>query len=108
MKALFIPFSLIVLSLAILYNSQTGRYQITPVSGLAGVYMIDTRTSEISICSPLHSNGCITIEDAYRDIEARKEKALSTVENTGNKINEFTKKRAGELNNILKKIEGDE
>lgn len=62
-----IVLSAILLSCALVYSSQTGRYQITSGGALPGVYRVDTQTGEVSVCSPLRENSCESLESVRKN-----------------------------------------
>ena len=106
MGKVIISISIIVLAAAIYFHAQTGRYQITTVENLAGVYRVDTRTGQLAICSPLYADSCTAIEDVKRIMDERKAAALAAAGKVGNKIDNFTKSKALDLRNAVGKIGG--
>ncbi|MCB1681375.1 MAG: hypothetical protein KDI61_06630 [Alphaproteobacteria bacterium] len=61
--ALSVFLSSLIIAGAIVYHAETGRYQIESVGTIPAAYRVDTRTGEVSVCSPLSSNaGCQSIE----------------------------------------------
>ena len=52
-----------MISAAILYYAETGRYQITSVGTLPAAYKVDTRTGQVYVCSPLKEKACESIEE---------------------------------------------
>ncbi len=69
----FPAFSLMLCSLlvagAIVYHAETGRYQIESVGTIPAAYRVDTRTGEVSVCSPLSgSSGCDSIENLQKSL----------------------------------------
>jgi len=89
--------SVLFLSGAIVYYAQTGRYQITSAGGPTGVYRVDTRTGNVSICSPLNEKGCVSLDAVYKNIKKRKK-------NTETMIQDFTRENTNKLRETLKKI----
>ncbi len=85
-------------------SAQTGTYQISPVAGISGVYRVDTRNGEISICSAVYENGCITLAQAHRQILAKRESMVNTAQEAGGKIDEFTREKAEGLRNMIQKF----
>ncbi len=62
--ALSLFLSALILAGAVLYHAQTHqRYQIASAGTIPAVYRVDTRTGEVSVCSPLGGEaGCQSIE----------------------------------------------
>ncbi len=87
-------------------GSETGRYEIASVPGLSGVYRVDTKTGDLSICSPLYENSCMTLEEAYLNIKKHQENMKSTAGQAVDKMNQFTSDRAQDLNKFLGRLGG--
>jgi hypothetical protein len=122
LSLLCVALSVLVLAGAILYHAktlsdtaiikaaaaQTGRYQISSVAGLTGVYRIDTGTGKISICSAAYPDGCITIEQAHANIQQQRENAMEAAKGASDRIDQFTKDRAKKLRSVIDKLTPDE
>jgi len=105
---MLLAIAVLALAAAIMFHAQTNRYQITAVAGLSGVYRADTRTGDLSICSPIYQQGCITIEQAHQIIEQQKENVRATAGHAQDKINEFTRDRAEGLRNLMRRFDRTE
>jgi hypothetical protein len=87
-----------MLSAAIVYHSQTKRYQIAAVGSVVGVYLVDTRTGDISICSPVSNNGCMSLQEFREFVEQRNIEAK-------NKVKNYAKEKAGSVIDSFKNLD---
>lgn len=92
------------LAAALAFQAQTGRYEIAAVAGLSGVYRVDTRTGDLSICSPVYQQGCITLNEAYLNIEKHRKNVKDTAQGAMGAIDQFTVDRAKELRGLIKQL----
>ena len=103
--ALFsIALSVFVLAAAVAYHAGTGRYQISSVTGVAGVYQTDTKTGEVSICTPVYESGCITLTQAHLQIVQQRENIVNSAQQATGAIDQFTKDKARDLRNAIQKF----
>ena len=81
---LLIAISIFALAVAVYLHSEPdneiGRYEIIAASGLSGVYRLDTKTGEVSTCSPLYENGCMTLEETHLRIKKHQKGIQNTAE----------------------------
>lgn len=96
------------LAASVYFHAGTGRYQITYVAGMTGVYKADTRTGELSLCSPLYESGCITMAEAHQHLAQQRENMVNTAKQTSDKIDQFTKGKARDLRNLMDRITPDQ
>ena len=70
--ALSLFLSALIVAGAVLYHAQTHqRYQIASAGTIPAVYRVDTRTGEVSVCSPLGGEaGCQSIEGLQQSVMA--------------------------------------
>lgn len=70
--ALSLFLSALIVAGAVLYHAQTHqRYQIASAGTIPAVYRVDTRTGEVSVCSPLGGEaGCQSIEGLQQSVLA--------------------------------------
>lgn len=70
--ALSLFLSALIVAGAVLYHDQTHqRYQIASAGTIPAVYRVDTRTGEVSVCSPLGGEaGCQSIEGLQQSVMA--------------------------------------
>ena len=101
---LCIAAAIVVMAGALLLHAQTGRYQISPVTGMAGVYKVDTRNGKLEICSPMYEQGCMTLAQAHQQIAAHRENVMDTARQTGNLIDQFTRDKAQDLRRALDRL----
>lgn len=95
---LIVALCTLILSASIFYHSQTKRYQIAAVGSVVGVYLVDTRTGHISICSPVSNNGCMSLQEFREFVEQRNAEAKSKVKN-------YAKEKAGNVIDTFKNLD---
>jgi hypothetical protein len=97
-SVIVLALSIIILASALFYHSSTDRYQIAAIGSVMGVYLVDTRSGDISICSPVSENGCMTLAEFRVFIEKRNNDARK-------KVKDFAKEKTDGVVNTLKNLD---
>jgi hypothetical protein len=97
-SVILIALSTLVLAVAIFYHASTERYQIAAIGSVMGVYLVDTRSGEISICSPVSENGCMSLAEFRVYLEQRNQDARK-------KVKDFAKEKTDDVVNTIKNLD---